>query len=118
MLYNKEGLWKSNDMWNFTVKEGVSQKELIYVENINETKVWGTTNDGKVILEIFEEDKAEQLWTKGEPNAEGYFTLENYEVSKVISATSSNSLELKGNIILQRISPSLIGNYLQCFLFF
>jgi len=95
MLHNKEGLWKSNDMWNFTVKEGVSQKELIYVENINETKVWGTTNDGKVILEIFEEDKAEQLWKKGEPNAEGYFTLENYEVSKVITATSSTSLELK-----------------------
>ena len=118
MLYNKEGLWKSNDMWNFTVKEGVSQKELIYVENINETKVWGTTNDGKVILEIFEEDKAEQLWKKGEPSAEGYFIFENYEVSKVITATSSTSLELKGNIILQRISPSLIGNYLQCFLFF
>ena len=106
VLHNREGLWKSNDMWNFTVKEGVLPKELIYVENINETKVWGTTNDGKVILEIFEEDKAEQLWKKGEPNAEGYFTLENYEVSKVITATSSTSLELKGNIILQRISPS------------
>ena len=93
MLHNKEGLWKSNDMWNFTIKE-----ELIYVENINETKVWGTTNDGKVILEIFEEDKAEQLWKKGEPNAEGYFTLENYKASKVLTATSSTSLELKGNI--------------------
>ena len=104
MLHNKEGLWKSSDMWNFTVKEGVSQKELIYVENINETKVWGTTNDGKVILEIFEEDKAEQLWKKGEPNAEGYFTLENYEVSKVITATSSNSLELTGNIAKKDIA--------------
>ena len=118
MLHNKEGLWKSSDMWNFTIKEGVPKEELIYVENINETKVWGTTNDGKVILEIFEEDKAEQLWKKGEPNAEGYFTLENYKVSKVITATSSNSLELKGNITLRWISLSqLIVNYLPCFFF-
>ena len=71
MLQNKEGIWKSNDMWNFT-----SKGDLICIENINKTKVWGTTNDSKVILENFEEDKNGQLWKKGEPNAEGYFTLE------------------------------------------
>ncbi len=77
---------------------------MIYIENINETKVWGTTNDGKVILEIFEEDKAEQLWKKGEPNAEGYFTLENnawsqdYGLPMIMTAISSKSLEVKGNI--------------------
>ena len=99
MLHNKEGLWKSSDMWNFTIKEGVPKDELIYIENINETKVWGTTNDGKVILEIFEEDKAEQLWKKGEPNAEGYFTLLNYENAKFMTYNiSSSSLEIKGNI--------------------
>ena len=69
-----------------------------------ETKVLETTNDGKVILEDFEEGKAEQLWKKGEPNARsnahGYFTLESYNVSKVITANSSASLELKGNITL------------------
>ena len=71
---------------------------MICVININKSKVWGTKNDRKVILEKFEEDKHEQLWKKGEPNAEGYFTLENYKVSKVMTATSSISLELKGNI--------------------
>jgi hypothetical protein len=60
--------------------------------------VWGITNDSKVILENFEEDKDEQLWKKGEPNAEGYFTLENYKVSKFITASPSTSLELKGNV--------------------
>ena len=100
MLHNKEGLWKSNDMWNFTVKEGVPKKELIYVENIIETKVLGTTNDGRVILEIFEEDKAKQLWKKGKPNAEGYFTLEHSEKPKVITAISSSGLEIRGNITL------------------
>ena len=101
MLHNKEGLWKSNDMWNFTVKEGVPKKELIYVENIIETKVLGTTNDGRVILEIFEEDKTKQLWKKGEPNAEGYFTLENYYVlPKFMTAISEKGLEMKSNITL------------------
>ena len=32
MLQNQEGLWKSNDMWNFTFKE-----DLICIENINKT---------------------------------------------------------------------------------
>ena len=60
--------------------------------------VWGITNDSKVILENFEEGKDEQLWKKGEPNAEGYFTLENYKLSKFLSASTSTSLELKGNV--------------------
>ena len=66
-----------------------------------ETKVLETTNDGKVILEDFEEDKAEQLWEKGEPNAEEHFTLENYEVGKFMTyVISSSSLEVKGNTTL------------------
>ena len=70
--------------------------------------VWGITNDSKVILENFEEDKDEQLWKKGEPNAEGYFTLENYKVSKFITASSSTSLELKGNVTFKR-EKNLLG---------
>ena len=88
----------SNDTWNFKKYEPLDG--LIYIENIDESKVWGTTIDGKVILEDFEEGKAEQLWKKGKPNPHGYFTLESYNVSKVITANSSTSLELKGNITL------------------
>ena len=79
---------------------------MICIENINKTKVLGTKNKSKVILEKFEEDKHGHLWKKGEPNAEGYFTLKNYKVSKVMTATSSTRLELKGNITLRWISPS------------
>ena len=74
---------------------------LFYIENINKTKVWGTTNDNKVILENFEEGKAQQLWKKGEPDADGYFILENSDVPKVITApTSEKGLEIKGKITL------------------
>ena len=75
---------------------------MIYIENINRKKVWGTTNDSKVILEDFEEGKAQQLWKKGEPDAEGYFTLENSGVPKVITVSESG-LEIKGKIILRWI---------------
>ena len=92
MLQNKEGLWKSNDTWNF--QNHTSLDDLIYIENIDESKVWGTTIDGKVILEDFEEGKDQQLWKKGKANARGYFTLESAKVPKIMTATSS-SLQIK-----------------------
>ena len=91
MLNNKEGLWTSEEEWNLKAKD-----EFIYIENTSNTTVLGTTSDGKVILEDVEENKAEQLWKKGEPNSEGYFTLENSKVPKVLTAISSSSLEIKG----------------------
>ena len=97
MLLNKGGLWKSNDMWNFNYFD----HDLIHVENINKTKVWGATNDGKVILEDYVEGKADQLWRKRECNAEGYVILEDYNnSSRFVTAASSTSLELRGNITL------------------
>ena len=73
---------------------------MIYIENLSKAKVLGTINDSKVILEVFKEDKAGQLWKKGMPNANGYFTLENSEVPEVLTAVSFYNLEIKGNITL------------------
>ena len=95
MLQNKEGIWMSNDLWNFKSKD-----DLIYIENISKSKVLGFTNDMKVTL-VKKGGKTEQLWRQGVPNAEGYFTLENSEVPKVITAISSSVLEIKGKITLR-----------------
>ena len=103
-LLNKEGLWMSDEKWNFkTVDfryEFWIEEELICIENINKTKVLGTKNKSKVILEKFEENKHGQRWKKGELNTEGYFTLENHVVPKFITAISEIDLEIKGNITL------------------
>ena len=109
MLINKEGLWTSDDEWNFKTKD-----DLIYIENISKTKVLGTVLTStiglwtvEVILGDFIQNKYSTfytLWKKGEPDAEGYFTLENYAWSQdyglpmIMTAISSNSLEVKGNI--------------------
>ena len=73
---------------------------LICIENISKTKVLGIKNDGEVILEAFEEYKPEQLWKKGELDADDYFTLKNSGVPRVLTAISESSLEIKGNITI------------------
>ena len=74
---------------------------MIYIESTSKTEVLGATSDGKVILEDIEEGKAHQLWRKGELDAEDYFTLENSEVPKVLTAIFESSLEIKGNITMR-----------------
>ena len=63
---------------------------------MSKTKVLSAKSHSEVILEDFEEGKAEQLWKKGEPDAEGYFTLQNSGEPKVLTAISESSLEIKG----------------------
>ena len=86
----------SDEEWNFKAKD-----DLIYIENITKTKsleVWGRTY---VDPKDFEEDKAEQLWKKGEPNGKGYFTLENSKWPKVLTAHKLNDFLIKGKITLR-----------------
>ena len=93
---------------------------MIYIENISKTKVLGYTNDEEIDLVDFEEDKAEQLWKKGEPkdfaseifgepDAEGYFTLENSKEPKFMTTALGTTrffsqglcLEIRGIITLR-----------------
>ena len=92
MLKNKEGIWKSNDSWVFKPRDD----DLIYIENTSKMKVLETFVN-EVILADFQEDKAEQLWKKGKSDAEGFFTLENSEMPKFITAISESGLEIQGN---------------------
>ena len=79
---------------------------LIYIENISKkNKVLQATKNGKVILKVFKNGRAEQLWKKGKPDDEDYFTLEsNSNLTKVITAISESDLEIKGNITLRCIN--------------
>ena len=92
MLENKAGIWKSVDSWVFKSKRG----DLVYIENSSKKWVLGAKSDGRVIQEVFVEGKAGQLWKKGKPDAEGYFIL--YSLTKVLTAISENTLEIKGNM--------------------
>ena len=93
MLENKDKIWVSNETWVFKNKT-----DLICIENIITKKVLVSTNYSKVSQEDYEEGKAQQLWKKGEPNTEGYFTLGNFNESKLMTAISTSDLQIKGNI--------------------
>ena len=71
-LKNKDGFWKSDDLWIFKPKDD----DMFYIENTNETKVL-ESSDGKVNEEVKKENKAEQLWKKGELDASGEFVKKN-----------------------------------------
>ena len=59
--------------------------------------VLSDTMDGSVIEEIFVEDKSGQLWIKGIPDTEGYFTLRNKEGKTFLTPnTETNIFETKG----------------------
>ena len=91
----------SDEEWIFK-----KQKDFINIEkkNSSKTKVLGSSTDGKVDLEDFEKDKAQQLWKKGTPNPEGYFTLKIKHIPKVLTANSASTLQIKGNLPLKWIT--------------
>ena len=109
MLLNKEGLWTSDDIWNFKINlfnndsEPVKGKEnWIYTENRSKAKYFGIKQYGSEV--ILESGQVPQQWIQGVPNAEGYFTLKSvnfYSDGKVITAISSSGLEVRGNITLR-----------------
>ena len=96
----------SDEEWNFKAKD-----DLIYIKNISKTKTLQAYSNRYAWLSNSEEDQAEQLWKKGDPNAEGYFILENSSVPKVLTATSSSDLKIQGNITLRLIN---ITNLINC----
>ena len=83
-------------MWKFKSKDDGS----ICIENTSKTKVLGATSDDKVVEEDSEEDKAGQLWIKGELDADEYFTLKTSGLPKFLTAFGSD-LEIKGNTTLR-----------------
>ena len=105
MLKDKEGLWTSDDEWKFT-PFNKTHDNFIYIENSSKTKVLASSSGGKVDQENFEEGKAQQLWKKESEDTEGFFTLTNKHIPKIMTAISNSTLQIKGNIPLKSIIGS------------
>ena len=89
-LLNKANLWKSTDEWNLR-----AECSMVYVENISKNKFLGTFDD------VFHDEtlllnSVGQMWKKGIVTNEGYFTLLDTNSQKVLTASSSHCLEIKG----------------------
>ena len=78
----------------YTAQENVD-KVIIKVNSTSENMV--LNDDYGVTEEIFVEDKSGQLWIKGIPDTEGYFTLRNKETLELLTPnTETNIFETKG----------------------
>ena len=94
----KTRIYLPKGWWTFKFRD-----DLIYIEK-DSNKVLATGNGVKIIEEDYKEGKHEQLWKIGEANTEGYFTLENYKVPKLLTATVDEySLRIEGNFQLNSI---------------
>ena len=122
VLENKENVWKSNHEWEilkpkktqmnqdwnlFNIKNN-SRKEETESDikkdisgNPEETFLRYKLNQGSEVS--FSKDPGIEkldLWKKGKPNVDGYFTLETSNGAKVLTATSKDGLEIEGNFDL------------------
>ena len=76
---------------------------MIYIEAAHESgMVLATTTNNEVILENLVPNKPEQLWEQGDPDTDGYFNLRNSNVPGVMTAVSSSTLEIRGNLDVKR----------------
>ena len=66
--------------------------------------------DEKVETRPFNQDNNRQLWRKGCTNNQGYFTLENYEVEKFLTATA-DGLKIVSNSELVILEQMRTGEF-------
>ena len=92
-LFNKANLWNSTDEWNLR-----AEGKMVYVENTSKNKFLGTFDD------VFHDEtlllnSVGQMWKMGIATNEGYFTLLDPDSQKVLTASSSHCLEIKGKYL-------------------
>ena len=93
-LINKANIWQSRHEWKFQSVEKKGGK--IYIENISNNRVLATPDNFRLVEDTFDKEKAGQKWKKGPANPEGFFTLENLESKKFLTAVK-DQLVIKGN---------------------
>lgn len=120
-LRNKEDISISDrdHKWNVTIKKPT----LFNIVNLNNDKVL-EINNGRVTEEDAVDGKDGQLWRKGKPDADGYFSLEGSKSSKILTADKINlNLTIQGKenqLILRlflKIALIFLGKEIQIILF-
>ena len=99
-LKNKGSGWEPYGNWIFTnaTERNRQNEKWIRIKDRNYggfLMVFGS----KAVANETVEGKPGQLWKKGQPNNEGYYTLQNSKLLKLLTA-DTNRFELKGKCII------------------
>jgi hypothetical protein len=96
LLTNKAKLWTSKDNWDL-----IGDETSVYIANFSTKNVLTVSDPG---VEVTEDTmvpfKSSQMWAKGEPNEEGFYTLTSIDSGKVLTANSALSLTIEGKKII------------------
>ena len=97
-LWKLDGkILKNANLWApYDELEVEFKTEYILIRNISNIKVLTVINEADLVEQNFEEGKDEQLWTQGEINTDGFFTLKNLKVQKYLTAVSESILQVRG----------------------
>ena len=96
-MKSKSGtIWKPEEQWTFVTAE--KNGSTGYIENSQKDIGLGINGDSVHEVTSYQND-ATQIWKKGEPDCEGYFTLTSLGSQKVLTAISDQILEIKGKYI-------------------
>ena len=84
---------------------------MVYVENTSKNKFLGTFDD------VYHDEtlllnSVGQMWKKGSATNEGYFTLLDPNSQKVLTASSSHCLEIKGKLLKWLIKLTYLSSLL------
>ena len=92
-----------------TAQENIDEV-IIEVNSISEHMVLSNTIDDSVTRETFVEDESEQLWIKGIPDIEGYFTLRSKEAKLFLTPISeTNMFDTRGMYVPRKYSKVDLG---------
>ena len=89
-MLNKAGIWTSKEIWKFS-----DQSSAVNIVNTSKNTLLRATSDDSV-CEV--DAAATPIWKKGDPDVEGFFTLTCLKTQKVLTATSDESLKMRGRV--------------------
>ena len=97
LLKSKSGtIWKPDEQWTFVTAEKDSRTG--YIANSQKDIGFGITGDSVHEVTSYQ-NYVTQIWIKGQPDCEGYFTLTSQRSQKILTAISDQKLEIKGKYI-------------------
>ena len=114
-LKNKENTWQPDGNWSFTnaTEKNLQNEKWIRIKNKVNNKTLVGFGSKAIANETFVEGRPIQLWKRGQPDNEGYYTLQNSESLKLITA-DTNSLELKGKCIINTNCKNIFSIVVSC----
>ena len=97
VLKSKSGtIWKPEEQWTFVTAE--KNGSMGYIANSEKDIGLGITGDSVHEVTSYQND-ATQIWKKGEPDRDGYFTLTSLRSQKVLTAISDDIIEIRGKVM-------------------